>query len=75
MARWVDADGRSRTEAEAITEIAHELGLPDRAPRAEDSLRHAVRVARAGAPPLWPDQLEPSTTESQPAEVEPSDPS
>ena len=76
MARWVDADGRSRTEAEAITEIAHELGLPDRAPRAEDSLRHAVRVARAGAPPLWPDQLEvPSTTESQPAEVEPPNPS
>jgi hypothetical protein len=52
LARWVDSDGRTRTEAEAVSEIAHELGLPDRAPRTEDSLRHAVRVARAGAPPL-----------------------
>ena len=76
LARWVDSDGRSRTEAEAITEIAHELGLPDRAPRAEDSLRHALRVARAGAPPLWPDHLEvPSTTETAPAEIEPPEPS
>jgi hypothetical protein len=52
LARWVDSDGRERTEAEAISAITHELRLPDRAPRAEDSLRHAVRVARAGAPPL-----------------------
>ena len=59
LARWVESDGRARTEAEAITEIAHELELPDRAPRAEDSIRHAVRVARAGAPPLWPDYAGP----------------
>jgi REase_MTES_1575/Protein of unknown function (DUF4011) len=70
LARWVESDGRVRTEVEAITEIAHELGLPDRAPRAEDSIRHAVRVARAGAPPLWPDHAEPSPqTEKQAAEV------
>jgi hypothetical protein len=78
MARWVESDGRARTEAEAITEIAQELGLPDRAPRAEDSLRHAVRVARAGAPPLWPDhrgllpdvESQPTDVESQPTDVE-----
>ena len=72
LARWVESDGRVRTEAEAITEIAYELGLPDRAPRAEDSIRHAVRVARAGAPPLWPDHTaSPPTTENQKADVVP----
>jgi hypothetical protein len=72
LARWVESDGRARTEAEAITEIAHELNLPDRAPRAEDSLRHAVRVARAGAPPLWPDEFEtPPKDEAEGAEAEP----
>jgi hypothetical protein len=71
LARWVESDGRVRTEAEAITEVARELGLPDRAPRAEDSLRHAVRVARAGAPPLWPDQADvPASTEREPNETD-----
>jgi REase_MTES_1575 len=74
VARWIDSDGRTRTEAEAITEIAHELALPDRAPRAEDSLRHAVRVARAGAPPLWPDRIE-APSDRQPAGVESPEPS
>jgi REase_MTES_1575/Protein of unknown function (DUF4011) len=72
LARWVESDGRARTEVEAITEIAHELDLPDRAPRAEDSLRHAVRVARAGAPPLWPDEfVAPPKDEAAEAEAEP----
>jgi hypothetical protein len=72
LARWVESDGQARTEAEAVTEVARELGLPDRAPRAEDSLRHAVRVARAGAPPLWPDQAEVlGSTEVEPVEIEP----
>jgi hypothetical protein len=72
VARWVESDGRARTEAEAISEVARELGFPDRAPRVEDSLRHAVRVARAGAPPLWPDQSEvPSKPEVGSADIEP----
>ena len=74
VARWAESDGRTRTEAEAITEIAHELALPDRAPRAEDSLRHALRVARAGAPPLWSDRIE-APSDRQPAGVESPEPS
>jgi hypothetical protein len=73
VARWVESDGRARTEAEAIAEIAFHLGLPDRAPRAEDSLRHAVRVARAGAPPLWSQvgaEPTPNAVNSQPARVD-----
>jgi hypothetical protein len=73
VARWVESDGRARNEAEAIAEIAFHLGLPDRAPRAEDSLRHAVRVARAGAPPLWSQvgaEPTPNAVNSQPARVD-----
>ncbi|MGH8824830.1 MAG: DUF4011 domain-containing protein [Jiangellaceae bacterium] len=53
MARWVDTDGAGRSESDAIEVLADELGLADRGPRVDDALRHAVRVARAGAPPLW----------------------
>jgi len=70
LARWVESDGRSRTEAEAITEIAQELRLPDRAPRVEDSLRHTVRVARAGAPPLWPESV--PKADNQTTDVDPN---
>jgi hypothetical protein len=53
MARWVDSEGAARSEAEVIAVLADELRLADRGPRVDDVLRHAVRVARAGAPPLW----------------------
>jgi len=54
MARWVDADGSSHSEADAVAALAEELGA-ERGPRVDDALRHAVRVARAGAPALWCD--------------------
>ncbi len=53
MARWVDTDGAGRSEADAVGALADELVLTERGPRVDDALRHAVRVARAGAPPLW----------------------
>jgi hypothetical protein len=53
MARWVDSDGAARSEVDLIGVLADELGLADRGPRVDDALRHAMRVARAGAPPLW----------------------
>jgi hypothetical protein len=53
MARWVDSDGAARSEAEVVDVLADELRLADRGPRVDDALRHAVRLARAGAPPLW----------------------
>ena len=53
MARWVDSGGAARSEADLIGVLADELGLADRGPRVDDTLRHAMRVARAGAPPLW----------------------
>jgi REase_MTES_1575/Protein of unknown function (DUF4011) len=53
MARWVDSDGAARSEAEVVDVLADELRLADRGPRGDEVLRHAVRVARAGAPPLW----------------------
>ncbi|MGH8775057.1 MAG: DUF4011 domain-containing protein [Jiangellaceae bacterium] len=52
LARWVDADGEHRSEVAAVAAVADELGLAERGRRADDALRHAVRVARAGAPPL-----------------------
>ena len=42
-----------RAESDLIDVLADELRLADRGPRVDDALRHAVRVARAGAPPLW----------------------
>jgi hypothetical protein len=57
MARWVDADATGRSEADVISAIADELRLHDRGVRVDDALRHAVRVARAGAPPLWTSPL------------------
>ena len=53
MARWVDSDGAARSRADLVDVLADELRLADRGPRVDDALRHAVRVARAGAPPLW----------------------
>jgi hypothetical protein len=52
LARWIDADGLSRSEADAIAALAAELSV-EQAARVDDALRHAVRVARAGAPSLW----------------------
>jgi REase_MTES_1575/Protein of unknown function (DUF4011) len=57
MARWVDSDGTGRSESDVISALADELRLRDRGPRVDDALRHAVRVARAGAPPLWTSPL------------------
>lgn len=55
MARWVESDGVSRNENRAICALAAEFGAdvagPEQLdPRTRDALRHAVRVARAGAP-------------------------
>jgi hypothetical protein len=53
MARWVDSDATGRNETDVIGALADELRLQERGPRVDDALRHAVRVARAGSPPLW----------------------
>jgi hypothetical protein len=55
LARWVESDAISRSEETAICAVAAELGHEvadpgELAPRTRDRLRHAVRVARAGAP-------------------------
>jgi len=52
LARWIDSDGLRRSEADAIAALAAELSV-EQGPRVDDALRHAVRVARAGAPSLW----------------------
>ncbi|MBD0292670.1 MAG: DUF4011 domain-containing protein [Jiangellaceae bacterium] len=52
LARWIESDGRQRTEADTVELLAEELQLADRESRAEDVLRHAVRLARAGAPAM-----------------------
>jgi hypothetical protein len=52
LARWIDSDGLSRSEADAIAALAAELSV-EQGPRVDDALRHAVRVTRAGAPSLW----------------------
>jgi hypothetical protein len=52
LARWVESDGLSRSEADAIGALAAELSVAQ-GRRVDDALRHALRVARAGAPSLW----------------------
>jgi hypothetical protein len=52
LARWIESDGLSRSEADAIAALAAELSV-EQGRRVDDALRHAVRVARAGAPSLW----------------------
>jgi len=52
LARWVESDGLSRSEADAMAALAAELSV-EQGRRVDDALRHAVRVARAGAPSLW----------------------
>jgi KaiC/GvpD/RAD55 family RecA-like ATPase len=50
MAHWVESDGVSRRVADVVDLIAADLGLSLDDARTRDVLRHAVRVARAGAP-------------------------
>lgn len=52
LARWVDSDGVLRSEEESVSELAAALLLDQPGPRATEALRHAVRVARAGAPEM-----------------------
>jgi hypothetical protein len=52
LARWIESDGLSRNEADVIAALAAELSV-EHGRRVDDALRHAVRVARAGAPSLW----------------------
>jgi len=52
LARWVESDGVTRTESAVVAELTAHLGLARTGSRADDVLRHAVRVARAGAPDL-----------------------
>ncbi|NEE01142.1 DUF4011 domain-containing protein [Phytoactinopolyspora halotolerans] len=49
VSRWVESDGVARSEDETIDLVALELGLSMDDARNRDVLRHAVRVARAGA--------------------------
>lgn len=50
VVRWYESDGLPRREAEVVGQVAHDLGLVVTDARTHDVLRHAVRVARAGAP-------------------------
>lgn len=52
LARWVESGGHSRAEVDVAAELADELDVLHRGPRADAVLTHAVRVARAGAPEL-----------------------
>jgi hypothetical protein len=52
LARWAEAGRPSASEAAVVAELGADLRLIRRGPRSDDVLRHAVRVARAGAPDL-----------------------
>lgn len=52
LARCFEFGEPALTEEELIAKLADELGLLRPGPRSDDVLRHAVRLARAGAPPL-----------------------
>lgn len=52
LARWVESDGLARPEDDVADALAMELGISPDDARTTDVLRHAVRVARAGAPAL-----------------------
>jgi hypothetical protein len=52
IARWVESDTVVREEDDTTDLVSAELGLPTEDARTRDVLRHAVRVARAGAPAL-----------------------
>lgn len=51
MARWIESDLVPRGELAVVRLLADELALSAADARTTDVLRHAVRVARAGAPP------------------------
>jgi REase_MTES_1575 len=52
LARWAESDGVSRPESAVAAELIQQLALSHTGPRVDDVLRHAIRVARAGAPDL-----------------------
>lgn len=52
LARWAEAERPSASEAAVVAELGADLRLIHPGPRSDDVLRHAVRVARAGAPGL-----------------------
>lgn len=52
LARWAEAGKPVLAEADVMAELVADLDLVRSGPRSDDVLRHAVRVARAGAPGL-----------------------
>jgi Arc/MetJ family transcription regulator len=46
VARWVETDGRTRSEDDLMAEVAAELSVPTDGAYTDDVLRHAVRLAR-----------------------------
>lgn len=55
VARWVESDGRLRTEEEAIRQVMTELGFRRLGKRVDAALRKAVRDARARPRPASPE--------------------